>query len=92
MKFKIFLSKSALSQLNLLDIDTQERIKGKILALRDNPYQNRAGADIKRLVSVEDPPLFRLRIGDYRVIYFIVKDEVKITKIIHRSKGYKWLN
>jgi mRNA-degrading endonuclease RelE of RelBE toxin-antitoxin system len=32
-----------------------------------------------------------MRIGDYRAVYFIVGDEVRVTEIIHRSKGYKWL-
>jgi mRNA-degrading endonuclease RelE of RelBE toxin-antitoxin system len=32
-----------------------------------------------------------LRIGDYRAIYFVVNSKIKVTEIIHRSKGYKWL-
>ncbi|MGD0550826.1 MAG: type II toxin-antitoxin system RelE/ParE family toxin [Candidatus Bathyarchaeia archaeon] len=35
--------------------------------------------------------LFRLRIGDYRVIYAVVAGIVYITDIFHRGKGYKQL-
>ncbi|MFO7837718.1 MAG: hypothetical protein R6V83_13830 [Candidatus Thorarchaeota archaeon] len=51
----------------------------------------RSGADMKKLVSVGDLPLCRLRIGDYRAIYFVDGEEVKVTQMIHRNKGYKWL-
>ena len=85
------VSKTAVSQLNLLNPNMKARIKSGIKSLEENPFQRSSGSDIKRLVTAADPPLFRLRIGDYRVIYFVVQDEVKITEIIHRSKGYKWL-
>ncbi len=62
------------------------------MKLEDNPFRRRSGVDIKKLVTPDEPPLFRLRIGDYRAIYFILNDEVRITEIIHRSKGYKWLD
>ena len=76
----------------MLDGNIKDRIKEGIKNLEENPYHSRAGTDIKKLISTEDPALYRLRIGDYRVLYFIIQDEVKITKIFHRGKGYKWLN
>jgi mRNA interferase RelE/StbE len=82
---------TAISQLNTLDANTKERIKREIQPLEDDPFQRRSGADIKRLVLSAEPPIYRLRVGDYRVIYIVVQDEVKITEVIHRSKGYKWL-
>ena len=67
------------------------RVKDALANLEDTPFRKRSGVDIKKLVTPDDPPLFRLRIGDYRAIYFVLKDEVRVTEIIHRSKGYKWL-
>ena len=92
MEYKILLSKTALSQLNALDSKLQTRIKDAIRLLKENPFLARPGADIKKLKSLDDPKLYRLRIGDYRIIYFIINDEIKITEIFHRKKGYKWLN
>jgi mRNA-degrading endonuclease RelE of RelBE toxin-antitoxin system len=48
--------------------------------------------DVKRLKGVggrED--LFRLRVGDYRIIFFEDEESVKVTQIIQRGKGYDWL-
>ena len=86
------LSKTSLIQLNRLDPLLIQRIKATIKTLEENPFQNRSGTDIKKLITVNEPPLFRLRVGDYRIIYFVIEDEIRITEIIHRSKGYKWLN
>jgi mRNA interferase RelE/StbE len=85
------LSKTAVSQLSSLDMNLKERIIAGVKPIEEDPFQSRSGADIKRLVLATDPPIYRLRIGDYRVIYSVVQDEVRITEVIHRSKGYKWL-
>ena len=90
-KFRILLSQTAVSQLSLLNSRQKKRVKDALLKLEDVPFRRRSGVDIKKLVTPDDPPLFRLRIGDYRVIYFVMGSEVRVTEIIHRSKGYKWL-
>jgi mRNA interferase RelE/StbE len=90
-KYRVFLSQTALSQLSLLDSKQKRRVKKALRHLEENPFQRRSGADIKKLVTPDEPSLFRLRIGDYRAIYFVVNSKIKVTEIIHRSKGYKWL-
>jgi len=90
-KFRILLSQTAISQLSLLSTKQKKRIKDALLKLEDSPFSKRARMDIKKLVTPDDPPLFRLRIGDYRAIFFVLENEVRVTEIIHRSKGYKWL-
>ena len=90
-KFRILLSQTAVSQLGLLNSKQKKRVKDALLKLEDDPFRRRSGADIKKLVTPDEPPLCRLRIGDYRAIYFVLNDEVRITEIIHRSRGYKWL-
>ncbi len=90
-KYRILLSQTAVSQLSLLNTKQKKRVKDALLNLEENPFKRRSGVDIKKLVTPDEPPLFRLRIGDYRAIYFVLKDEVRVTEIIHRSKGYKWL-
>ena len=90
-KFRILLSQTAVSQLSLLNSKQKKRVKDALLKLEDVPFRKRSGVDIKKLVTPDEQPLFRLRIGDYRAIYFVLNDEVRVTEIIHRSKGYKWL-
>jgi mRNA interferase RelE/StbE len=77
--------------LSLLDTRQKARIKDVLSNLEDDPFRRRPSADIKKLVAPGELVLFRLRIGDYRAIYFVIDKEVKVTEIIHRSKGYKWL-
>ncbi|MHA1730035.1 MAG: type II toxin-antitoxin system RelE family toxin [Promethearchaeota archaeon] len=91
-EYKVFLSQTAIAQLKLLDSKLSDRIKNQLKNLEKDPFSPRSGADIKRLVSISEPPLSRLRIGNYRAIYFVIGNEIKVTEIIHRSKGYKWLN
>jgi len=57
-------------------------------ALEANPYESGTGADIARLIGTKGrEDLFRLRIGDYRVIYAVVAEIVYITDIFHRGTG-----
>jgi mRNA interferase RelE/StbE len=90
-KFRVLLSRTAVSQLSLLDDRRKSGVKNALATLEDDPFRRRSGTDIKKLVTPGELALFRLRIGDYRAIYFVVDQEVRVTEIIHRSKGYKWL-
>ncbi|MGV9168446.1 MAG: type II toxin-antitoxin system RelE family toxin [Promethearchaeia archaeon] len=91
-KYKVLLSETAVAQLDLLESKQKNRVKEPLRTLEEDPFRNRPRTDIKKLRYPSDPPLFRLRIGNYRAIYFVVKNEVKVTEIIHQSKGYDWLN
>jgi len=55
-----------------------------------DPLRRRPKFDVKHLKGFPRN-LYRLRIGDYRVLYSVdnEKKEVKITMIVHRSKAYK---
>ena len=91
-KYRVLLSQTAVSQLSLLNTRQKKRIKDSLLNLEDDPIRKRSGTDIKKIVTPDEPPLYRLRVGVYRAIYFVEDDEVKVTEIIHRSKGSKWLD
>jgi mRNA interferase RelE/StbE len=91
MKYKVLVSENSRAFFNSLEEKTQKRIKTALNKLNENPFKKRSGADIKKLEGSFDPILFRLRVGEYRLVYSVIEKEVKITSIIHRSKGYKWL-
>ena len=76
--FKVLLSRTSISQLNSLNEKIIKRIKESLQYLKEDPYMSRSGADIKKLKTFDDPKLYRLRVGDYRIIYFVLKDEVKV--------------
>jgi len=82
--FEIHFSNKALKELQNLPRPISKRIFEKISLLKENPFKQ----NIKKLSG---QPYFRLRIGDYRVIFAIWKKEFRILiiKIAHRKKIYK---
>ncbi len=91
-KRRVVLSRTAVRQLERLPRDAARRIRERMRALEENPIRPRPGADIRPLWLHDDPPLYRLRIGDYRVLYFVLPDEVRITEVVHRSQAYRGLD
>lgn len=91
-KFEVLISETAIKQLGKLEEQIQSRIKKHLFVLKEDPYRPRPRADIKKLKGFDKPVLYRLRIGDFRIIYAIQENQVKITEIILRKKGYAWLD
>lgn len=86
--YKIILSSQAENSIRKLDKETLRHISSKIDWLKEN-------ADViihHQLSSLPDDlkGLCRIRIGDYRIMYWIYKSEklIKIYEIEHRSKDY----
>lgn len=84
MTYQVIFSKGASRQFKKLSPELQERIQVKIDELAIEPRPN----GVKKL---EDDDLYRIRVGDYRVIYQIQDDIllVNIVKVKHRSKAYR---
>ena len=81
--YELMYSASALKQLEKLDKPIKERILITLERLRIRPES----CDIKKLVGMSG---FRLRVGDYRVIFDIEKEKVLIfiLQIGHRKNIY----
>jgi mRNA-degrading endonuclease RelE of RelBE toxin-antitoxin system len=45
---------------------------------------------IKRLVGFT-PPLYRLRVGDYRAYYRMVAQQVVVLTVLHKKDSERWL-
>ena len=91
-KFNLGISDSALKELRDLDKQLTERIMVALNELEDDPFKARPKADIKKLKGFRNPDMFRLRVGDYRIVYTVLRNEVKITHILKRSTIYKGLD
>ncbi len=91
-RYEILLSRTAFRQLERLHRDMEQRVRTKVKVLADDPFHSRSGADIRLIWSRDEPRLYRLRIGEYRVLYFVVGDEIRITEILHRSRAYRDLD
>ncbi|MGZ8218066.1 type II toxin-antitoxin system RelE family toxin [Methylomagnum sp.] len=49
--------------------------------------QNGLTGDIKRLTNFT--PEYRLRVGDYRVLFEIIEDRIIIYRVLHRREAYR---
>ena len=92
MNFEIKLHPDAVRFLKTLDQETKERLKSGIRNLGSNPFKSRSYSDIKKLKGTKKrADLYRLRVGDYRVIYAVENNVIYVLEIIPREKGYDWL-
>ena len=79
---KVNYSKQARKSLEAYDYKTSIRIKN---AIEKIPL-----GDIKRLIGNKVPPLFRLRVGKYRIVYMYENEQtIKIIKIDTRGDIFK---
>ena len=90
-KFSVFLSKTAEKELNGFDKQTQRRVRIALKELEHDPFRPRPKADIKKLHTMSQHEFYRLRVGNYRVIYTLENTDIKVARIIPRGKGYDWL-
>jgi mRNA interferase RelE/StbE len=83
--YKIIFKKTAEKNLGKLPGSISERIVLKIKALKENPRQQ----GVKKLAGSTN--LYRIRIGDYRVIYSIFEQVliIEIIRVGHRKDVYK---
>lgn len=82
MNYKILYEKEALKEIDKLEPSISRRIIKKIEEMSENP----ASCDIKKLKGRED---YRLRVGDYRIIFMFDKESIKIIKVGHRQQIYE---
>ncbi len=90
MSKNVQLSTKAQKEYKKLPKNVKNRIRTAILKLTDDDTKR---LDMKKLKGVEGrEDLYRLRVGDYRITYFPEKNAIKVIRIMHRSKGYNWLD
>jgi Cytotoxic translational repressor of toxin-antitoxin stability system len=84
--YRITVAPSASKEIEALPAPLAQRVAGKIDALALNPRP----PGTKKL---EGEPLWRIRVGDYRIVYAIDDSAgiVDISRVRHRSKVYKAL-
>ncbi len=83
-KFTILFARSARKELESLPNDAVQKILSAIEKLSFNPISN----GCKKLKGEKN--LWRIRVGDYRVIYSIFSDTliIDIIRIRHRKEVY----
>ena len=84
MKYRVILPRSVQKELDRLPDDLAKRILSRLSQLESNPRP----ADVKKLKGRD---AWRIRVGDYRVIYEIQNRELQILVITvgHRREIYR---
>ncbi|MCK5043980.1 type II toxin-antitoxin system RelE/ParE family toxin [Candidatus Pacearchaeota archaeon] len=82
MSFTLSWRESALKDLSNFDIILRKRIVKKIIEFANSELFH----GVKRVQGYER--MYRLRVGDYRVIFEMIKEDVVILKIGHRKNIY----
>jgi len=80
---KLNIRKSAIKDLKNISREDRDRIHKKIIDLEKFPNVS----NIKQLTNFE--PAYRLRVGDYRVLFDIYEDVLEIARVLHRKKSYR---
>lgn len=79
---KVEIRKSAITDLKHISEPFKSKIHNEILELKNFPnIQN-----IKKLTNFE--PAYRLRVGNYRILFDILDDMIIIGRVLHRQSSY----
>ncbi len=78
---KISYSKTFEKKFSKYDRKLQEKIF--------NAIQNLPDGDVKRLTGNDIPPVYRIRISKYRILFHMNEEEIKILKVDSRGDVYK---
>jgi len=85
--YQVKVSETFQKQYNNENKKLQKRIKDKLEYLKADPFTPRSGADILPVKGTK-PQKYRLRVGDYRIIYSVREDIVEVIEMFPRGKGY----
>ncbi len=80
---RVEIRKSAVKDFKKISEPYKIKIKEKIAQLENFPNV----ANIKKLTN--HTPVYRLRIGDYRVLFDVFDDRIEVAAIKHRKESYK---
>ena len=87
MAYTVLVSRTFQKSFHELQKNTQDRIRKQLQEIKEDPVTSRPHCDIKVLQDT-DTRKYRLRVGDYRIIYLIDKNKVNVIDLIKREVGY----
>lgn len=93
MKHRVVLDEEhATHALRRLAPTIRKQLRAALSRLEDDPFAPGDGLDLKRLeLDPAKEPVFRLRVGRWRIVYVVRGIEVQVMRVMHRDEGYDWL-
>lgn len=80
---QIEIRKSAVKDLKSINEPFKTKLHDKILELKNFPNL----PNIKKLTNFE--PAYRLRVGDYRILFDVIDEVIIIGRVLHRQNSYE---
>ena len=81
-KMQINIRRTAIKDLKKIDKQAKQRIHAKIMELQQFPNVS----NIKKLTNFE--PAYRIRVGDYRILFDVFENRIEIGRVLHRKDSY----
>ncbi len=82
MKYQVRFKPRSMKDLKKIPLESRERIVEKIEAMSDD-----LAGDVKQLTNIT--PEYRLRVGDYRVLFEIEEAAIVVYRVRHRREAYR---
>ena len=86
MPFIVMLSPDAQKYLDSLDKKRAENIKKHLKELEKDPFKPRAACDIDIVAGSGRPPMYRLRMGEFRAMYFVEDQVIFVTDLFPKKR------
>ena len=91
MRFEILLAPEAIEDLRSLKANVRAEVREAIEEhLRHEP-EKESRSRIKRLGGLSQPQ-YRLRVGEIRVFYDVLRSQVQVLAIVSKEEATKWLS
>ena len=86
MAFSVQFAPRAVKFIKKLDVQTKKRINNKTLRLQIEPFP----PETVRVEEYKDEKVFRVRVGDYRILYSVSFEEklILVVKVDKRGRVY----
>jgi mRNA interferase RelE/StbE len=81
MTYDVIFMPKAQKDMDSFSPDISRRMLLKVHAMRDD-----LAGDVRRLINMT--PSYRLRVGDYRVLFEIENQNVIVHRVLHRREAY----
>ncbi|MBF0260183.1 MAG: type II toxin-antitoxin system mRNA interferase toxin, RelE/StbE family [Desulfamplus sp.] len=87
---KITLKKTFLKDIQKVNEPQKSQVKSFLEALYADASILESSYNIKKLQGDTQGNFFRIRFGDYRLVYEKKEDELIIYRILHRKESYRY--
>jgi mRNA interferase RelE/StbE len=86
MPFILMLSPDARKYLDSLDKKRAGNIRKHLKELEKDPFKPRAACDIDIVAGSGRPPMYRLRMGEFRAVYFVEEQAIYVTDLFPKKR------